>query len=48
MEATGWQAHSVRGFIFGALKKPLRMELVSEKDKAGERRYYISASKSRG
>jgi hypothetical protein len=46
MEATGWQAHSVRGFMSGALKKRLGLELVSEKDKAiGERRYYVAAIK---
>jgi hypothetical protein len=30
MEATGWQAHSVRGAISGALKKKLKLEVVSE------------------
>jgi hypothetical protein len=47
MEATGWQAHSVRGFMSGALKKRLGLELVSEKNKkTGERRYYVAAVKS--
>lgn len=30
MEATGWQAHSVRGAISGNLKKKLNLEVVSE------------------
>ncbi len=30
MEATGWQAHSVRGAISGNLKKKLHLEVVSE------------------
>ena len=42
MEATGWQAHSVRGAISGAIKKGLGLEVISEKiDK--ERLYRIPA-----
>ena len=29
VEATGWQAHSVRGFMSGTLKKKLRLEITS-------------------
>jgi|HubBroStandDraft_2_1064218.scaffolds.fasta_scaffold10551_2 hypothetical protein len=30
-EATGWQAHSVRGAISGAIKKRLGLKILSEK-----------------
>lgn len=30
MEATGWQAHSVRGAISGSLKKKLKLEVASD------------------
>lgn len=45
--ATGWQAHSVRGFMSGTLKKRLGLEVVSVKDeKTGERRYQIAGLRS--
>ena len=44
MKATGWQAHSVRGVISGALKKKLGLTVSSEKTEAGERRYRIDGS----
>lgn len=34
-EATGWQAHSVRGAMSGSLKKKLGFEITSEKTEAG-------------
>ena len=40
-QATGWQKHSVRGFLAGAVKKKLGLTLVSEKPDAGPRRYRI-------
>lgn len=44
MEETSWQAHSVRGFISGALKKKLKLTVTSQKnEKTGERRYHIAA-----
>lgn len=41
-EATGWQAHTVRGALAGALKKKLGLAIVSEKPKGGERVYRIA------
>ncbi len=41
MEATGWQAHSVRGFLSAVVKKKLGLNLVSEAGKDGVRRYRI-------
>lgn len=41
MEATGWQAHSVRGFLSGAVKKKLGLAVVSEIGKDGTRRYRV-------
>ena len=37
-KATGWQAHSVRGAISGAIKKKLKLAVLSEK--IGEVRTY--------
>jgi hypothetical protein len=42
IEATGWQPHTVRGAISGALKKKRGLAVTSEKDEAGERVYRIA------
>ena len=41
IEATGWQAHSVRGFISGTVKKKLGLNVLSEVGKDGLRRYRV-------
>jgi hypothetical protein len=40
MAATGWQAHSVRGFISGQVTKKMRLKIKSFK-RDGERVYSI-------
>ena len=40
--ATGWQAHSVRGAISGALKKKLGLAVLSEKIAGRGRTYRIA------
>jgi hypothetical protein len=37
MAATGWQAHSVRGFLTGVLRKKLALTLHSEKTDGEQR-----------
>jgi hypothetical protein len=36
MEATGWQRHSVHGMLSGAIKKRLRLPLISTKEVRGQ------------
>ena len=40
--ASGWQAHSVRGFLSGTVKKRLGLTLLSTKSKDGGRRYKVA------
>ena len=40
-QATGWQAHTVRGTFAGAFKKKLGLNLASKKPEGGERIYRI-------
>jgi hypothetical protein len=42
-EATGWQAHSVRGFLTASVKGRMNLPLVSGKAEDGVRRYHIAA-----
>jgi hypothetical protein len=42
MEASSWQAHSVRGFISGTLGKKMVLTVKSEKREDGTRVYSIS------
>ena len=41
MSATGWQAHSVRGFISAALKKKMGLKVESFKRPEGDRAYRV-------
>jgi len=41
-EATGWQAHTVRGTFANAFKKKLGLAIVSDKPQGGERVYRIA------
>jgi hypothetical protein len=43
MKATDWQAHSVRGFISGALIKKAALKVESFKRQDGERAYAIQS-----
>jgi hypothetical protein len=43
MSATGWQAHSVRGFLSGTVRKKMGLALLSAKTEDGRRTYSISA-----
>lgn len=40
-QATGWQAHSVRGFLSGTVRKKQGMTLISQRGEDGIRRYRI-------
>ena len=42
MSATGWQAHSVRGFISGGLSKKMGINVESFKSESGARAYRVS------
>ena len=44
MKATGWQPHSVRGFLSGTLKKKMALKLESSR-REGEERVYSVRSK---
>jgi len=43
-EATGWQAHTVRGTFAGAFKKKLGLTITSAKPQGGERSYRVVTS----
>ena len=42
VEATGWQSHTVRGTLAGALKKKLGLVIVSDKTAGSQRTYRIA------
>ena len=43
MKATGWMAHSVRGFLSGTIGKKLGLAVASTKGEDGERTYSVKA-----
>ena len=43
MKATGWQPHSVRGFLSGTVGKKMGLTVVSTKAEDGERTYSIKS-----
>ena len=45
MKATGWQQHSVRGFLAGVVRKRLKLTLISMKVN-GNRIYRIASEES--
>ena len=45
MKATGWQQHSVRGFLAGVVRKRLKLKLISKKER-GNRIYQIAGGES--
>ena len=43
MKATGWQPHSVRGFLSGTVGKKMGLAITSTKGEDGERSYCVKA-----
>lgn len=48
IDATGWQAHSVRGVISGILRKKLGLTVASETNAQGIRMYRINPAAGAG
>jgi hypothetical protein len=42
VKATGWQPHSVRGFLSGSLGKKMGLNIESRKTNDGERVYKLA------
>ena len=43
MEATGWQAHSVRGFISAVVARKMGLKVESTRSADGQRTYSVQA-----
>jgi hypothetical protein len=43
LKITGWQAHSLRGFISGTLGKKMGLTVTSTKGEDGQRTYSVKA-----
>jgi hypothetical protein len=48
MGVTGWQQHSVRGFLAGTVRKKLGLDIASVKAEGSERRYSIKTKPNQG
>jgi hypothetical protein len=43
IKATGWQAHSIRGFLSGTVVGRMGLKVSSIKAESGERRYTVKS-----
>jgi hypothetical protein len=43
LKVTGWQPHSMRGFLSGTVSRKMGLQLSSTKAESGERRYSVKA-----
>ena len=48
MDATAWQAHSLRGFLSGTVRKKLQLDLISDVVGNGVRRYRVVSADQAG
>jgi hypothetical protein len=46
MTATGWQSHSIRGFLSGAVKRKLDFAVTSAVGQDGVRRYRVAGQEA--
>ncbi|NHK26375.1 DUF3489 domain-containing protein [Parvularcula flava] len=42
MKATGWQEHTVRGFLSATIRKKLGLNLCSDEATGSKRRYHVA------
>lgn len=44
MALSGWQVHGVRGFLSGVVKKQMGLQVRSDVDASGTRRYRVTGA----